>query len=190
MNIEEFKKKLSSVNEIIYFDSDDNFREKSSDLSKLEQFIIDAEILLENSTNDKDRYFLRSILGNFYRIYGQPQKAISYFTNCLNDASENKDIKKEIVTLIRLGEAWKYDSNQNKALVIFNEALVKCREHNQNEYLDFALQHKGKCLLELGRLIEAEYCLLEALRLRQLKGDIFLIESTQQVITLIGKLKI
>lgn len=70
MNIEEFKKKLSSVNEIIYFDSDDNFREKSSDLSKLEQFIIDAEILLENSTNDKDRYFLRSTLGNFYRIYG------------------------------------------------------------------------------------------------------------------------
>lgn len=91
--------------------------------------------------------------------------------------------------LIRLGEAIKYNGNPMKALGIFNEVLDKCKANNNLLYLDFAIQHKGKCLLELGEIAEAEKCFKEALRLRELKEDILLIESTQQALNFIKKLK-
>lgn len=46
------------------------------------------------------------------------------------------------------------------------------------------MQHKGKCLLELGRIAEAQQCFKEALELRELKGDVSLIESTEQALNL------
>ena len=92
------------------------------------------------------------------------------------------------MSLIRLGEAIKYNGNHMKALGIFNEVLDNCKTKNNLLYLDFAIQHKGKCLLELGRMTEAEQCFKEALELRELKGDVSLIESTQQALNFIKKL--
>jgi len=86
------------------------------------------------------------------------------------------------VSLLRLGEAIKYKGNPKEALIIFNDVLDKCKANNNLLYVDFAMQHRGKCLLELGEITEAEKCFKEALKLRELKGDESLIESTRQAL--------
>lgn len=189
MNITDFKEKLSALNEIIYFDKNDYLREKTSDFSKLKQVISEGEKLLRNC-NEDDKYFLYGTLGNLYRIYGQPEKAISFLKNSLEYAAKRKNAAKEIVSLIRFGEALKYDSSHEEALKMFNKTLDKIKYQNMGEYLDFVLQHKGKCLMELRKLDEAKECFSEALKLRESKGYFSLIDSTQQAIDLAEKMKI
>jgi HTH-type transcriptional regulator, pleiotropic regulator of extracellular virulence genes len=187
VNLRNIKEEFASINEIIYFDSNYYFREKTSNLSKLKQFIIKAETLLEqlkvNETANKDVVdFLYGILGNLYRIYGEPQTAICYLNLCLKYSIEDGDYTGEIISLIRLGEAYKYDNKHEKALEKFNQAINKCKKYKLDSYLDFVLQHKGKCLLELKKVEEAIHCLEKALEIRKLKGDISLIQSTKQAL--------
>ncbi|MFE3576130.1 tetratricopeptide repeat protein [Lysinibacillus sp. NPDC059133] len=154
-------------------------------MKKLLIMIDIAENLLANTTSEDEKYFLMGTLGNLYRFYGEPQKAVNILTECVTIASNQNDSHREIVSLIRLGEAIKYNDNPMKALEIFNEVLDKCKANDNLFYVDFAMQHKGECLLELGRMAEAEKCLKEALELRELKGDVSLIESTQQALNFI-----
>ncbi|MEY9973341.1 tetratricopeptide (TPR) repeat protein [Lysinibacillus sp. RC46] len=189
MNFPEFKNYLLTISEIIYFDSNEYLREKTSNPFRLKEMIDIAENLLANIINEDEKYFLKGTLGDLYRIYGEPQKAVNILTECFNFASNQNNSNREIVSLIRLGEAIKYNGNPMKALGIFNEVLDKCKANNNLAYLDFAIQHKGKCLLELGEIAEAEKCFKEALKLRELKGDVSLIESTQQGLNFIKKLK-
>src|SRR5699024_12057168 len=74
--------------------------------------------------------------------------------DCLKIAVEVKNIRKEIIALIRLGEALKYNGLHQRAIELFNKALDLCKTHNIDEYEDFVWQHKGKCLMELERLNE------------------------------------
>jgi len=99
------------------------------------------------------------------------------------------NIKREVVTLIRLGEALKYNKKHYEALEYFDKALNKFKEDKINNHLDFAFQHIGKCLMELGRLDEAEKNFIEAYKLRELKGDTSLIKSTKQALCLVKRLK-
>lgn len=188
INIADFRKNLSSVNEIIYFDKSEFLREKTSNPLRLNQVISQAEGLLKGS-NENDKYFLYGALGNLYRINGLPKKAINCLTNCLNQAVEERNPTREIVSLIRLGEALKYDRNHKKALNHFNKALGMCEAHKVDEYLDFVLQHKGKCLMELAKLDEAEECFQKALTLRKQKGNHSLIDSTEQAIVLVREMQ-
>lgn len=188
MNLADYKESLTKISEIIYFDNNKYLREKTSDPLKLKQFINEAESLLQ-SCGEEERYFLQGTLGNLYRINKQPKKAISFLTDHLNQAITEKNITREIVALIRLGEAHKYDGNHPIALELFNDALEKCKSNKIDEYLDFVWQHKGKCLMELARLTEAEECFQAALRLRNEKGIQSLIESTEQAIRLVKDLQ-
>lgn len=189
MGLEDIKERLSAINNIIYFDRNDYLREKTSNPMKLKKFIVEVENILNNSVNEDDKYFLYGTLGNLYRIYGNPQKAINFLTLSLNHAKKIESIRKEIVSLIRYGEALKYNNKHQQALNVFGQALDKCKVNHEVAYIDFVLQHKGKCLMEMGRLKESEYCLNEALRLRKLKDDFHLIDSTLQGIELLEKLK-
>lgn len=188
MTVSKFKESLSTINDSIYFDEHDYLREKTSDPLKLNQLIGQAETLVE-TCNDDDKYFYFGTLGNLYRIYGQPKKAIDCLTSCLLQAVEEKNQVRETVSLIRLGEALKYDSNHHEALAHFNKALEICEANELHHYLDFALQHKGKCLMEMALLNEAEECFQKAIALRKRKGDLSLVDSTEQAIRLIGDMK-
>lgn len=187
MEIFEFQKNISVINEFIYFDENDYLREKTNNPIKLKQFIAEAKYLL--SENEEHKYYLCGIIGNLYRICEEPQDALNYLYECLNISLEEGNIKKEIVSLIRLGEALKYANQQKEALELFNHALTKCDDNQVDTYLDFTLQHKGKCLMELGQLEEAENCFIKALKLRELKAEPALIESTKLALNLIGTLK-
>ena len=92
---------------------------------------------------------------------------------------EEGDHTREIISLIRLGEALKYDNKHTDALEKFNRALTLSTETGNQSYTDFALQHKGKCLLELNDVEDALVCFREALNIRKEKGIRSLIDSTQ-----------
>src|SRR5699024_8165031 len=148
MSMVDFKKNLTSINEIIYFDKNEYLREKTTNLIRLNKVISEAEVLLKNS-NKEDTYYHYGDLGNLYRISEQQQKAMKCLRYCLEHAIEERNLIREIVSLIRLSEAFKYDNNHKQALHQFNKALEMCKTCKVDEYLDFVLQHKGKCLLEL-----------------------------------------
>ena len=189
MDVDSLKNELNLLQKTIYFDQNDYLREKTSNPSKPKQVIIEAEkiviLLRENELkNSDDLYFLYGTLGNLYRIYGEPERAIIYLKLALEQSVENKNSKREIVSLIRLGEALKYDNKHQEALDMFDQALVKSRDIAVDSYIDFIDQHKGKCFLEMRKVDEALKCLEKALEIRELKGDKALIHSTQQAIEL------
>ncbi|HLQ97532.1 MAG TPA: GrpB family protein [Candidatus Dormibacteraeota bacterium] len=186
VNIAHLKKQLSTIDEILFFDENQYLREKTSDPMKLKQLIGEAENLLLNCEG-KDKVFLYGTLGNLYRINGQPKKAIHCLTYCVDFAEAKGNPTNEIIFCIRLGEAFKYDNCHKKALDLFNKALKLCDTHRIDEYMDFAYQHKGKCLMELGMPIEAKQCFEQALILRTVKGNTSLIDSTKQAIEFIRK---
>jgi len=185
--IEVFKDRFSAIKDYIYFDKQEFLREKTTHPSKLSQMIKEANELLKDCAVE-DLYFLNGAIGNLYRINGQPQKAIQYLTDCLKIAVEVKNIRKEIIALIRLGEALKYNGLHQRAIELFNKALDLCKTHNIDEYEDFVWQHKGKCLMELERLNEAEECFMKSFEIRRKKGNDALMHSTQQAINLLKKL--
>ncbi|MDI7741257.1 tetratricopeptide repeat protein [Lysinibacillus fusiformis] len=188
MNLKEFKNTLSIIQDSIYFDENDYLREKTPDSTKLEQFILDAESLMKDTVDVDEKYLLMGTLGNLYRIYGNPQKACKLLEGCVSIASKDGNKNRMCVSLIRLGEALKYNHNHQKALEIFDQALALCKDSNL-PYLDFALQHKGKCLMEMNQLTKGKKCLTEALVLREQKGDGTLIESTKIALEFLEKLK-
>ncbi|MDN4492840.1 tetratricopeptide repeat protein [Ureibacillus aquaedulcis] len=187
MNISIFKNSLEELSKILYFDQQDYLREKTTNPSKLKEYITIAEDLLKATNYVDEEYYLMGTLGNLYRIYGEPQKAINLLNRCRSIAVGDENVNREILSLIRLGEAIKYNNDPEKALVFFEEALELCRD-GDSYYLDFALQHKGKCLLELSKNIEAKECFNEALKLRELKGERELIDSTLLALDFLGKM--
>ena len=188
MMISDFRKSLIELNKIVYFDQNDFLREKTTDSPKLKQYILAAEELLKYANGYNEKYFLMGTLGNLYRIYGEPQKAIDILQVCLGNAVDEKNVSREIVSLIRLGEAYKYNNDPQNALILFNRAVELCKEGVQI-YLDFVLQHKGKIFLEMDRISEAKECFKEALRLRKQKGNLELMESTQLALDFLENLK-
>src|SRR5690625_3829219 len=171
LSLSTLKKKLSSINEIIYADSNECLREKTSNPVILKAVLAEAENILtqlkRDPSHDKDDlYLLYGTIGNLYRIYGEPKTAIYYLEYNLNMSKEDNEYAREVVSLIRLGEALKYDHNHTNAMELFNKALIKCSVHEIDLYEDFALQHKGKCLLELNRIEEAFVCFERALEIK------------------------
>ena len=184
MNLSDLKEELLLINETIYFDSNQFLREKSSNLVKVKQVIDKAEALLgrlqrTNLITADEEHFLYGTLGYLYRIYGEPKIAVTYLTLNLKHAIEEDDHTREIISLIRLGEALKYENKHADALEKFNGALRLCTETENQSYTDFALQHKGKCLLELTKVDHAIVCFQEALEIRKVKGIRSLIDSTE-----------
>ncbi len=180
MDKRNFKNEFEDIAQTIYYDVDDNLREKTKDPEAVLNFLNQVEELLVN--NGKNSYQLCGILGNLYRILEKPTRAINYLERALSIANEERDCAKIAVTLIRLGEALKYNEKHQQAMECFDQALTLIHTHKLDNYLDFALQHKGKCLLELKRYEEAEQYLRKALKLRKQKKDTVLIDSTEQVL--------
>ncbi|MCA1029713.1 tetratricopeptide repeat protein [Bacillus timonensis] len=188
INVKHVKERFAFINSTIYFDEKEYLREKTSDSSMISDLINHTESYLNEDTtlSMEDLFFLYGMLGNLYRIVNQPIKAIDILEKCMVMAKD--DAAKKIVTLIRLGEALKYKGEHEKALHHFDEAISLCRQNQVNSYMDFALQHKGKCLIEIGMFNEAEQCLKSALHIRMVKRNDSLISSTKAAIRLIGKI--
>lgn len=177
MTLQSFKDRLTAIMEFIYFDRNEYLREKTSNPLELKILIAYGESLLQSIETEDEFYYLKGNIGNLYRIIGEGNRAIGYLKEALEFAKGNK--AKEIITLIRLGEALKVNQQHQEALELFEKALHQCFQYKITTYIDFVLQHKGKCLLELNQVEAASICFHQALHYREIKGDLALIESTK-----------
>ena len=188
--IEAVQTKLSSI---IYFDESNYLRERTLDMKALLQSITLLEPLFLMVNND-EQYQIASILGYLYRVAGaedaeQLTKAEQYFNECLTYAITRQDVAKEITTLIRLDEVYKYGRKYKEACTFIYEAISKCVAEDYTKQLDFAHQHLGKCFMEMGMFVHAKSQLLTALKLREKKGDESLILSTAKALELLEKIE-
>nr|WP_289038680.1 tetratricopeptide repeat protein [uncultured Allobacillus sp.] len=184
-----FREKLKWVPRLVYFDEDDYLREKARDKKKIQALIDEAEHLFINADDSNERFFLAGTMGNLYRVIGKLNRSIGYLNVSLEIAKEDKDLSKEIIATIRLGESLKYANKHKKALALFEQALHAAYE-NESAYIDFAFQHKGECLMEMGHYEEAMEAFQDALTIRSSKGNQELVESTEQAIMYLESTKI
>lgn len=124
-------------------------------------------------------------IGEEYRFLGEYEAALPLLEEALAGAQRLGARRLEMVNCIRLATAYQYAGRHDEAEALFRRALEFAREPEHADRLDFALQHLGKCLVEMGRLDEAAACFEEALALRRAKGDAGLIASTEQALAAI-----
>ena len=185
LKISDLKNELVSLQAFIYFDENDYLREKCSDDNVLQKVISELETTIldwSNSSPLEDLLFLYGAIGNLYRIKGEAKSSIE----ALSKAVELSEGNKKIVNFIRLGEALKYAGQHQLALSMFNAVIDQCAREEHSQLLDFAYQHKGKCLIELEDISQASECFQKAMKLRVKKGDASLIASTQMAIDYVG----
>ncbi|MET3575607.1 hypothetical protein ACFFIY_06115 [Bhargavaea ullalensis] len=78
--------------------------------------LIEGREKLLESCGEGDRQFLYGAAGNLCRIHEQPEKTIGFLNQCVNLAAGEKNPALEIVALIRLAAAYKYDDNHPEAM--------------------------------------------------------------------------
>lgn len=172
----------------VYFDDQHFLREAVTDKKQLQQKIAEYEQQFSHAQN-LEQYRIASILGYYHRLYStySPTDLViaeDYFHFCLDYARSINDVKKELVTLVRLGETYKYRESYALALRIFTEALTLCHTYQMDSYHDFILQHIGKCYMEVGFYDKAKQYFEQALRLRKQKRNTKLIAATKQAMLL------
>lgn len=119
-------------------------------------------------------------LGDTYRSLGQLDKAATHLECALTLARELDRPKAIASNLIRLATTYQYMNRHEEAEPLFLEALTLTASLGMLE--DFALQHYGKCLAELGRYDEAIDCFERALAMRERRGDAGLIASSTEAL--------
>lgn len=162
---------------------DDRLREIAQNERLIEGAIAEAQLAVDEARRNGDRRSevrLLGYLGNAFRVLGRGDEAIAALEESLRGAEALGDERARAIALIRLGEAQRCRDELKPAENTLRRALSTARARSEAaDLVDFALQHLGKCLLDLGRLDEAEAVLEEALVLRKAKGDDELIASTE-----------
>lgn len=111
-------------------------------------------------------------LGEIRRLLGRPAEAEPHLRAAVDGAVAAGDATLEVDNRLRLGAALQYQERHVEALTEFDAAEDAIGVHGlEEDYADFAAQHRGKCLVELGRLDEGVAELERALELREHKGD-------------------
>lgn len=180
MKIDLIRKEFNKLSDFIYFDETQYFREQTNATHIFNDFIMNAEQVIELTTNDHEKYYLYSALGYVNRVINQASQAVYYFNKCLPLVQDCP--KQKIATMIRLGESHKYAGLHKKALELFDEAMNLSKIYKVTNYIDFILQHKGKCLLEIGEKSLSKEHLLAALTIRKSNGNKGLVQSTQIIL--------
>ena len=184
MEVHSLKQSLSVLQELVYFDEEQYYREQTKNPEAVRKLIAALEV--KRQEGGEETYFLLSMLGYCYRVINEPKQAIAVLKE---DITAFMDDKKRMVTLIRLGEAYKYDSQYQMALHSFVQAEEILRENNFLAYEDFLYQHQAKCYFELQNLEKAEILFQKALEIRKKRQDESLIHSTRQVLEEVIKRK-
>ena len=119
-------------------------------------------------------------LGETFRLLGQLDKAVPHLEAALALARELDRPKPLTSNLIRLATAYQYLNRHEEAVPLFEEAVARAKAMGFLE--DFAQQHYGKCLAELGRWEEAIAAFERALALREARGDAGLVASSTEAL--------
>ena len=177
--------KLPDISDAIAFDA--NLREVARWPERIAFGIRRARKHLQQSRDDgNETQVLRTLgyLTDACRVVGELHAAVSYGQEAVERSRAASNQNAEVANLIRLGESHKYREEHTIAESLFREALALSTDGDARVLHDFALQHLGKCLMELGRYDEAVTYLEQALEIRRTKSSQPLIESTEQALAL------
>ncbi len=122
------------------------------------------EVLLEQlaqaivSGDDAVRLSLMGWGGELYCLPGDYQVAIFLLEGAVAQGQHLGEQRLEMVNCIRLARACQYTGRHDEAERLFRRALNLARNPVQADWLGFALQHLGTCLVEMGRFDEATSC--------------------------------
>src|SRR5579885_3088340 len=124
------------------------------DLSALPGQLENALEELAQATASGDqaaRLALVGRVGELYYLLGDYQAAIPLLEESAAEAQRLGARRLEVVHWIRLATAYQYADHHEEAEPLFRRAITLAREAEGADRLDFALQHFGKCLVEMGR---------------------------------------
>jgi tetratricopeptide (TPR) repeat protein len=143
---------------------------------------IDAvqEQLASEGLPSAEQLRLLGTIGVYVRMLGELDWAVECLQTALALAEQIRDKNSFLANKLRLANVYQWQRRFEEADSLFTDAIALSRDDpDLSDYLDFAYQHYGKSLFDQGRFPEAERAFLEALILRQAKGDDTLIQSTQ-----------
>ncbi|WP_078390980.1 hypothetical protein [Shouchella patagoniensis] len=160
---EKLRQLLDTCYETVQSNTNCCLRDFSTNPRLLLQWIEKANQQLASLENSIEGYELHTHIGTLFRIYQSP-KAIVHLQKALKLSIELDDKKKEQLSYIRLGEAYKY-AGKAQAYTCFVTALELANKNN-NYALDFVYQHLGKWHLEQKEGVKAKLLFQEALKPR------------------------
>jgi tetratricopeptide (TPR) repeat protein len=143
---------------------------------------LDRLLAARDAGDRAERLQLLGQIGNDQLNLGNLLEAEMFLTEAVALAQTLGDRRREAVHGIRLATARQYSGQHGEAEALFRDALALTLSGDAAEYEDFALQHLGTCLVEMGRVDEAIESLDRALVLRWMKADAALIAATEQAL--------
>lgn len=136
---------------------------------------------LDDARDQLARLTVLGVLADLLRSVGEMDGAIEAAHAAVALARDLDDDRREAANTVRLATALQYAGRHREALVEFDAASERTSD-GFAQYRHFLLQHRGKCLVEMGRLDEARASFESALELRRELADPTLVDSTQQAL--------
>ncbi len=115
------------------------------------------------------------------------QEGLQLLNQACEIAAQNNHQRLAAANGIRRATAFQYCGDHAQAVAVFNDVLELITRMRLRKLRDFALQHKGKCLAEMGDDAGAHECFIEALRIRKQRKATDLISSTTRAISAIKR---
>ncbi|MFJ5921106.1 tetratricopeptide repeat protein [Kitasatospora sp. NPDC092948] len=157
---------------------DDQLRMVPVDRDELTIVVGQLRQELDVTTDPARTRLLAREIGIAQMTLGNHDEARTLLRQALDLATSAGNTRSVIAAGINLADAHRYAGDTQTADALYRSALATARSLHP-ELLDFAHQHFGKHLMELGDHAGALAHLQEALRLRIAKGNAELVESTQ-----------
>ena len=169
-----------------YATDDERLRQVAHDREAVAAAAAQARAALADARRRGDRgseVRLLGYLGNAMRILGDTDASLGYLRESAGLARELGDERRELIALIRLGETHRCRDEYDDAERVLRDALGRAEAAPAlADYVDFALQHLGKALVDRGEAAAAAECLERALAVRRAKGDPELVASTERAL--------
>ncbi|HEY0735936.1 MAG TPA: hypothetical protein VGD69_13570 [Herpetosiphonaceae bacterium] len=130
------------------------------------------------------------LCGVYARILRDFDAAHAFLHQALDLAAQLGDERLLFNNRIRLAHVYQWQAQYARSNELFENLLAT--SHDQPllaSLLDFLYQHAGKNAFDQQQYDRAEHYLREALRLRRVKGDLALIESTEHALALVQQRK-
>lgn len=134
---------------------------------------------MENSPDVSLQQQLMGLIGVYSRMLGDLNTAHDYLQQALLLSEQLDDERSKTVTRIRLAHVYQWQKQYTMCDRLFAEEIHRCQTQPiLKPYLDFAYQHAGKSKYDQGDYQTAYQYFLQALAIRQQKGNTELINST------------
>lgn len=169
----------------------DDLREAPKSYDDMQRGVAFLKNKIQETNDDEiELASIFSLIGAYARILLELEESEN-FLNLSLKIYEKHDLKIQAFAVkIRLATTYLWKEQFTKADAFFSSAIKICeKSKNQKikDYLDFVLQHYGKSKFEQKCYNEANKLFIRAMELRAIKGNLELMESSQQALTVVNK---